>query len=532
MNRYEELVSLDQQEHAQLLEEHAQSWRRAYAGKKLPRDLFPLLLETAANLREMGRAQASLELLDATEGMGINRFLTHRIDKARQTVLSLFAAGRSEEAEEIIRYYVRRPYVFNDQSKLGFFLLHDAQYNITRNDKKALIYDIRLMLHTSGGDNGYVVRLCHLLENSEHYRRICNSLPLLDNIAIRVTMLANRGFFANFLVRGLDRLRRVVQRLARTRGRNIAWLLPRAEGSAKKKYGKRPIIVARAMGGIGDLMMMTPGLRALKKKYPKRNIYFAIPRSFHALFKDNPYFELLDIFDEDIRYYKKMVLYNLTDCPAGKVESMTFPRVKKNRIDIFAEAMGIGWWRLWRYGRRPVYAVTAEEEAWAREYLARLSVPVGEFIAIQPYAADTYKDYPHMEELALRLAEINKIVIFHNQEFTGYIHNNILKITNYTLRKSIALLSLAKLLVSVDSAFMHIAASFELETIGIFGPTDGRVFTKNYKNCHHIQSSYCVNCTPCWRNQNIICAKSKSILGNCMLNLKIEEIKNIIGDEK
>jgi hypothetical protein len=37
------------------------------------------------------------------------------------------------------------------------------------------------------------------------------------------------------------------------------------------------------MGGVGDILMMTPGLMALRKKHPFAEIDFAIPKSFHAI---------------------------------------------------------------------------------------------------------------------------------------------------------------------------------------------------------------------------------------------------------
>src|SRR5207342_2345060 len=54
-------------------------------------------------------------------------------------------------------------------------------------------------------------------------------------------------------------------------------------------------LVTRAMGGLGDLLMMTPGLRALKAMRGPRPVVLAIPRRFFPLFDGNDDVELMDI---------------------------------------------------------------------------------------------------------------------------------------------------------------------------------------------------------------------------------------------
>jgi len=47
---------------------------------------------------------------------------------------------------------------------------------------------------------------------------------------------------------------------------------------------KRNILVTRAMGGIGDLLMLTPALHLLKQKYPAEEIHLAVPRQYSRYF--------------------------------------------------------------------------------------------------------------------------------------------------------------------------------------------------------------------------------------------------------
>ena len=52
----------------------------------------------------------------------------------------------------------------------------------------------------------------------------------------------------------------------------------------------KSICIIRSLGGIGDVLMITPGIRALKKKYPKLNITVAIDR---RRVWDDSYYHLL-----------------------------------------------------------------------------------------------------------------------------------------------------------------------------------------------------------------------------------------------
>ena len=58
------------------------------------------------------------------------------------------------------------------------------------------------------------------------------------------------------------------------------------------------LLVTRAMGGLGDLLMLTPGLHALRLKHPRARIQLALPRRFFPLFQGNGDVELADIHSE------------------------------------------------------------------------------------------------------------------------------------------------------------------------------------------------------------------------------------------
>ena len=127
------------------------------------------------------------------------------------------------------------------------------------------------------------------------------------------------------------------------------------------------VLVTRAMGGAGDLLMMTPGLNALARRHPGR-VDFAIPRNLFPLLENNPDVRLIDIHSElDPRGYGRW--FNLTDCPAARIESLTAPRVRQGRIESFARAMGTRGGSLRRMPRRPRYFPHGPGAGGARAFL-------------------------------------------------------------------------------------------------------------------------------------------------------------------
>ena len=507
-------------------------WQEHLANRQMPRDFFPLLHSVAEYLRVSGRARHSAEFLYCEITMGVERYLGHRLEHARQLALTLFEAGEKEEARRIVEYYATRPYLFEDMGRLGFFLFCRSIQSLEERDAASLAHGITLLARTqAGAQDAYLLRVIHqaggIGKLFSAAGRLDWSTRLFTTIFWGAQLLAGKGMAAGVFGRGLHFCLNTLRTISRLKGRNQRWMLPRRVSESASFPGsqsKKPVLVTRAMGGIGDIIMMTPGLKALRCKYPDREIHFAVPKSFHALLAHNPDVMLKDINGDVLHQEDYFALYNLTECPASRVEPATLPNVKRNRIDIFSAAMGISKKLQNRVGRKPVYIVTEEERVWAESFFRERDLTPEQCIAVQPYAADSYKDYPPMEELVTRLAETQTVLVFHNASLQGFAHPRILKVDNCSLRQSIALLSLCRMLIAVDSAFVHIAAALDKKTIALFGPTNGAVFTKHYPDCVVMNGYAEAKCSACWRNQGIICIKSRTIHSLCLDCIHVERV--------
>jgi ADP-heptose:LPS heptosyltransferase len=291
-----------------------------------------------------------------------------------------------------------------------------------------------------------------------------------------------------------------------------------------------PILVTRAMGGIGDLLMMQPGLEALARRR-RRPIDFAIPRKFFAIFQNDPNVRLVDIDGPpiDISQYSRFI--NLTLCPAGRYESRYRPYVKRGRVEIFASTMGIGQGALRRQGWRINRSNSAEEERFCDRFLAEKGLGSRPLIGIQPYSRDSYKDHPAIDRVIAALAQDHDILFFHHlsdglPQGAGFADTAGVALTN-----SLALVSRLDAMVSVDSAFLHAAAAYDVPVIAMFGPTDARTFTRHHRHITILWKPETFGCVPCWRNEDLPCHVTKTTSASpCLAAITPEEVLAAVRD--
>jgi len=303
-------------------------------------------------------------------------------------------------------------------------------------------------------------------------------------------------------------------------------LRKRTNGTTRSK--RMDFLVTRAMGGIGDLLMMTPGLRALKQKFPNDTIYLAIPTRYFPIFSGNNDVELVDIETLSLDHQQYRKWFNLTDCPASRTESRTAPHVKKSRIDIFARALGIGPFGRWRMDCRPLYFITEEEQLFQKRFWHAHRLDGKRVVGVQLHADETYRDYPHMESLAKTLAREMTVLLFDGKKIDGEYPDTVIKVDSGSLRNAFALARACDAVVAPDSAFVHFAAAFDIPCVGLYGPIDGKVRTKHYPSCTYVDVRSDLRCVPCWRNESISCKLTNMRGSVCMIDLNVIRVRAIL----
>jgi len=288
------------------------------------------------------------------------------------------------------------------------------------------------------------------------------------------------------------------------------------------------VLVTRAMGGMGDIITMTPGLRALAQR-TGQPVHFAIKKSFFPLFADNTDVQLHDIDGAPLDPQRYRAWRDLSFCPAASYESRHRPNIKKGRIELFARGMGIAYKQLKASGLRPRLELTTESKNAADAFFAEHDLngrrPI---IAVHAFSRETYRDYPRMGALIEQLAERYKVVVFHHVAFPLPPHENIVAAFGQPLGDALATFAKCSLAVCVDSTFLHAAGALDMPTVALFGPTDGVIRTKHHGKTHIVALGGAFKCMPCWRNEDIPCQLTGGRESACMAAINENEIVALV----
>jgi len=515
-----------------------------------PKELFRSILYVCEELIHLSLLNESIKYLQLSFELGINKFPNLRVDAINKITLIYSKKGKIEDLTKQLTNLIEHPYFITDSNQLPdiLFRLSRAVLKAGRitQYKMMLFLGLRYFYTNTETRRDFVDQLRLTYRNS--FKLLYNrKIKIFDKLLYLIHLLyyklpnfhkINFGIINKAATRILLGIVYVINyikksepmRLRRNPDHNFMPMLTNvgnlhfnSEGKGNYVRGNR-ILITRAMGGIGDLLMMTPGLHALKKKFPNKEIHLAIPQRYFQIFENNPDVKLIDIEGDFFSHVHYRKWFNFTDCPASRKESRTAPKVKKSRIDIFAKAMGIKGIHLFNMDRNPRYHISPDEHSFADDFFERANLNDEVVLGIQLHSEETYRDYPQMYNLVKLLSKKFKILLFDGYRIDGYNFENVFKIDSLSLREAFAIAHKCDAIIAPDSSFVHFAAAFNIPTIALFGPIDGKVRTKNYPNCTYIDVRNELECLPCWRNENIPCKLTGMRNSACLESIPINKI--------
>lgn len=508
-----------------------------------PREFYECVLLWSSELIKLSLMDEAAACLGNAQEMKISKFpdLFARSLLLRTELHALL--GQFTEASTILSFLAKKPYLIPDRNLIPQIYYHYGSVSLQTGD--LLSYKELLFRGLRNFYTGLDHRKMFLDQIVKTYRRsykvlLSREIMLRDRLLFLVHWLYFRFSRMRFLRRlklkylllgyiyVLNYLRlesKVQERAVRSSpsrmfsaGRRMRFLADT----------KKNILVTRAMGGIGDLLMLTPALHLLKQKYPAEEIHLAVPRQYFPLFLHNDDVILLDIERQaiDPAHYKSW--YNLTDCPAARVESRTAPKVKKSRVDIFISSLGRRGWFIKESDRRPRYFISEDEKLFQKKFWFEHELTGKPVIGIQLRSDETYRDYPHMRELVQKISAKYTVLLFDAQPIAGFDFDNVIKGDSFPLRQAFALARCCDAIIAPDSSFVHFAAAFDIPCVALFGPIDGKVRTKHYPYCQFVDVREELACVPCWRNEQIPCKLTGSRHSICLSLLKISRVINVL----
>lgn len=531
--------------------------------KIFPRHLFLGILKVCKALLQLSEFELTKEYLNKALECGSSKYP----DIKTEILLSLADVynrqGKINDSGNYIGRLLNHPYFITDRNKFGELINNVSQIYLKQGnvDKyKDLLFQGLRYFYTNPEERQKIYNQIRHTYRSSRIILTKAEIPLADKLLYfihwiyyklpnfsRVKLpiinkLAQKALLVVIYILNYTFLNEVTKIIFKERNQTDSQLLFLASDNSgvsnnRRSETRKKILITRAMGGIGDLLMMTPGIHALKKKYPKSEIELALPKRYFPIFGNNNDVKLIDIEEDYFNHQHYGKWFNFTDCPAARKESLTSPKVRKSRIEIFSSALNINFFSRVSMNKKPRYFFSQDELDYASQQWRELSLENKKVIGVQLHSDETYRDYPQMKRLVEQISKNYIVMLFDGEAINGFDFANVIKVQNLPIRKAFALAHNCDLIIAPDSSFVHFAAAFDIPTIALFGPIDGKVRTKHYPNCTYLSAKEIFGCLPCWRNEEIPCKLTGMRTSECMnqipvskilmtLDLKLKEEKN------
>lgn len=506
-----------------------------------PREVFEALLAWGQHQHATAHPGAALRFLDRAEASGI----AHHPDLAARLLLLrgewALEGGNTAAAAEALDPLVREAYRFPDRTVEARALLLRADVEACAGRvaaSRALLYGALSRFGTDFDTR----RLCAR-------RLVVSRGGVLRVASDRNASIIERAFALAHVVERFLSGRRAAARLGLDRPWRLGLLgaLYLVNYRIRAKRGGRPTLhrsavvraargaaspeatlVTRAMGGIGDFLMMTPGLHALRMRHPGQEIRLAIPRRYFPVFEGNPDVRVVDVDSGIGDPFAYARWFNLTDCPAARYETLTAPRVRRNRIEVFAGALGVRPSELARHGRLPRYHVSGPEREFQREYWRHEGLGRGPVIGIQRRSAESYRDYAQFDDVIRLLRDHAQLLVFSDRPLDRVALRGALPVDHLPLRRAFALAAACDVLVGPDSSLIHLAAALGIPSVAVCGPVDGVLRAGSYPDCSVLDARDVLGCVPCWRNEIIPCRLTGRRDSACMGAIPPERVVDAV----
>lgn len=263
-------------------------------------------------------------------------------------------------------------------------------------------------------------------------------------------------------------------------------------------YNGKKILILRA-GGFGDLVLMTPVLREIKRRWPQCVLTVSTMGHYGQVLANLPF------VDAVLPYPLPLDVYAAQDAHVFYENAIERnPRAQEvHMTELFGEIAGItGIENL-----RPEYRVKATEAIWAAEAYPRVNGT--RRVCIQIGASAKCRVYPRdlMGQAVAALLKRGWEVFLMGAAGEIKLPDTVppglrnLAAADLTFRQSCAVASMADCVVGNDSAMLHVAGALGVPAVGLYGPFPWQLRTKHCPTTVSLQGAG--KCAPCFHHTNV-----------------------------
>lgn len=340
---------------------------------------------------------------------------------------------------------------------------------------------------------------------------------------------------------------------------------------------------------IGDVLLVTPSIRYVRKKFPKAKISMLVGNWAKEVIEENPYIDKLISFDDSILLKKKVTKFlkliyklrkekydlcimfhcnpiiHLMAFLIGSPQRMGFEEgnsgfslthkvpmeqglTGRYMADIYFDLVDSG--RIIKRNNRLDFFLKEDEKKFAVSILEKYGITKNTFLVSmapgggrnprEDVLAKQWSPKGFREVAESIIKDFNGSVIILGSSNDSVIAEEIVDNLSLnpvnlcgltTLRESAALIGKSNLLITNDSAPHHIAVALGVPSITIFGPTMPETFIPDHGRDKHLYVKSKLDCSPCYKGLFPGCHKPK-----CMEYISSEDvislIKNLVTSKK
>ena len=290
----------------------------------------------------------------------------------------------------------------------------------------------------------------------------------------------------------------------------------------KEFYEERnKILIIRAVGGLGDILMHRMMFEDFKRIMPEAKIHFACPPQYHDAVEDHPFIdEVLDSGEVDRTKY---VISYITTTACGRYELAKAPLAEYNRSDIWAHHCGI---ELTKHDMH--INISEEQKEFGKSVIEKNRYRTGPAVALCPFSAMAGKNLTkdHITKVATELLKQGYYVYgVHLHPVEELSKLNIPTICNMSIKQWMGVIDQSDYVVSVDTSAFHLAGGLSKPLVGIFTWADGKVYGKHYDfelvQKHRDNGDW--DCGPCY-NWGLCTKQKHGYAKPCLIELTSDMI--------